>query len=109
MNPNIFSHEEQQQLFECVLSIKELPIYGSEEFEAIFGLSEHEVSAVLQAFPKWDLYDEDAEGVDHSQIVLHNAFAWLLDGREEDRIRMRSKLTFPESELDALYNKFRRL
>lgn len=107
MNPDIFSLEEQKQLLECVAAIQELPIYRSSEFTSIFGLSQDEITMVLQAFPEWDLHDDAAEGVDHSLLVLNNAFAYLLNGTEEDKSRMKSKITFPHAQLDALYSKFR--
>ena len=107
MNPDIFSREEQKQLLECVASIEELPIYQSSEFESIFGLSQDEIAMVLQAFPKWDLHNEETEGVDHSWLAINNAFAWLMNGTEEDKNRMKVTITFPDVDLDPLYNKFR--
>jgi hypothetical protein len=109
MNPDIFSQEEQKQLLECVAAIQELPIYESTEFEAVFGLSRDEVGAVLEAFPEWDLYDEGADGTDHSKVVLDNTFAFLLNVREEDSTHMLSKLSFARSDLDIIYDKIRNL
>ena len=107
MNPEIFSQEEQKQLLECVAAIQKHPIYESTEFEAVFGLSRDEVRAVFEAFPEWDLYDEGAEGTDHSWIVLNNAFAWLMGGTAEERSMIHSGIPFNKKAMTVLFQKFK--
>ena len=105
MNIEEFTQNEQKALRECVSAVKSLPIYDSSEFELIFGNSKAEIEEVYQSFPNWDLYDDEIEGYDPSGDVLRSAFAWLLNGNEEEKKLMYSKLSFPVAQLPELYDK----
>ena len=105
MHIESFTSEEQSALRECVASLRALPTYESPEFEAVFGYSKKEVEEVYAAFPGWDLYDEAASGHDASGDVLRNAFAWLLNGKEEERRAMYARLSFDVNRLPHLYEK----
>jgi hypothetical protein len=100
-----FTQDEQKALRECVAALKVLPIYVSPEFELIFGNSKDEVEEVYNSFPNWDLYDEEAEGYDPSGDVLRNTLTWLLDGKDEMKKIMYSRLSFPLTQLPELYEK----
>lgn len=100
-----FTQDEQKALRECVVALKNLPIYSSPEFELIFGNSTNEVEEVYNSFPNWDLYDEEAEGYDPSGDVLRNALIWLISEKDEANNSLHSKLSFPVSQLSELYRK----
>lgn len=102
-----FTPEEQKALHECIASVKALPIYQSPEFEAIFGCSKKEIEDVYMAFPNWDLYDESAVVDDASGDVIRNAFAWLLNGDEEEKKAMYATLSFDVQILPHLYEKLK--
>jgi hypothetical protein len=108
MHIEAFTPEEQKALRECVASVKALPIFESAEFEQIFGCSRQEVEEVLAAFPDWDLYDEAPCGYDASGDVLRNAFAWLLNGDEEEKKKMYACLSFDVGHLPELYAKLQK-
>ncbi len=105
MNIEAFNQNEQNALRECVIALKVLPIYTSPEFELVFGNFKKEVEEVYDSFPNWDLYDDRAEGYDVSGDVIRNALVWLLNGNEEEKKLMYSKLSFPISQLPELYEK----
>jgi hypothetical protein len=109
MNPESFNSEEQNALRECVASLRALACYESADFEAIAGFTKDEAEAVYASFPNWDLYDEAADGYDASGLVIHNAFNWLMNGTEEEKRAMRSRLSFDEKLLALLYEKVRKL
>jgi len=107
MHIECFTLEEQKALRECVASVKALPIYQSQDFEAIFGCSKKDIEDVYAAFPNWDLYDESAVIDDASGDVVRNAFAWLLNGDEEEKKVMYSTLSFDVHMLLQLYEKLK--
>jgi hypothetical protein len=108
MHIEAFTPDEQKALRECVASVKALPIFQSAEFEQIFGCSREDVEEVLAAFPNWDLYDEEPYGYDASGDVLRNAFAWLLNGSEEEKKKMYACLSFDTCRLVEVYTKLQK-
>ena len=106
MHIESFTPEEQKALYECVASIKALPIYDSPELEAIFCYSKADIEKVLQTFPDWDLYDEAIDFDDCSGDILRLAFGWLLNGSDKVKKAMYSRLSFDVSIIPYLYEKF---
>ena len=106
MNPATFSLEEQKQLLECLAAVERLPLFGTDQFGDVFGLSKDDFKTVKASFPNWDFYDEGSGDTDHSRIALHNALAWLMGGTDEERSLMRSGISFDEESMTALHKKF---
>lgn len=80
-------------------------MYDSPDLKAVFGYSKDEIEEVYAAFPNWNLYDEGATGEDASGNVLRNAFAWLLNGPEDQKKVMYAQLSFEHGLLPELYEK----
>ena len=89
MNPEIYTHDE-------IINIKSL----MERFrsiitdnERLYGFSLNEFDIVKNDFPDVDIYDESAIGTDHSEIVLNNMYAFLLDDNPECILNTKEKET----------------
>ena len=105
MNPDIFTPEEEAALKRSVSGIRLLPIYDDPEFSEIFGLTKDELTEVEESFPNWDLYDEGATGFDDSGSAVKGAFAWIMNGKEEEKEMMRKHIGQNEEFIHALYSK----
>jgi len=96
MNPDIFTPEESQALKRCITGISHLTVYCDPEFSEIFGLSKEGIKEVERNHPDWDLYDENESGCDDSGIAVRNAFAWVMNGTEEEKRILRKHLDLTE-------------
>ena len=109
MNPDIFSSDEQKILRACLGAIKYLPIYRRDDFHEVFGLTKSELNEVEEKFPDWDFYDEGPRETDDSRIALGNAFAWIFDGTEKEKKILMKHISYDQSSIVHVYEKFRRL